>query len=56
MFLKVVLSFLSVGKINVVILTVPNAVAGFLLFVAFFFLFCYGEKKDSIEYIALRHH
>lgn len=45
MFLKVVLSFLSVGKINVVILTVPNAVAGFLLFVAFFFSFLLWRKK-----------
>ena len=49
MFLKVVLSFLSVGKINVVILTVPNAVAGFLLFVFFFFFFAMEKKRIALN-------
>lgn len=49
MFLKVVLSFLSVGKINVVILTLPNAVAGFLLFVAFFFFFAMDKKRIALN-------
>lgn len=60
MFIKAVLGFLFVRKINVAIFIVANAVAGFLLFVFpnffFFFFFYCGEKKDSIEHVGLRHY